>query len=101
VNRKPFIAGPTADYVLGFLAGFAGIILGVIATIVVMFLWAGSEPVPEVEERRYHAKWVSVWSGFGCAAAVILILIAIALVSLLVSIPSMPPLPFASSPPFP
>jgi hypothetical protein len=77
VNRQPFIVGATADKVLGLLAGMIGFALGVIATIVVMFLWAGSDPAPEVEERRRHATSVSIWSGVGCALPAILVLVLI------------------------
>jgi hypothetical protein len=78
VNRQPFIVGTAADKVLGFLAGAFGSVVGVIAAIVVMFLWAGSGPEPDVEERRQHATSVSIWSGVGCALpAIFLILILV------------------------
>lgn len=64
--RQPFIVGPTVDKILGFLAGFVAQILGVIGTIVVMYVWAGSDPTPDTQERREHAKSVSIWSGVGC-----------------------------------
>jgi uncharacterized membrane protein YhaH (DUF805 family) len=76
MNRQPFIVGPTADKVLGFLAGVLAQVLGVLATVVVMFLWAGSEPTPEVQERRTHAAEVSGWSGVGCLIPVILFVLA-------------------------
>lgn len=75
VNRQPFIVGTGADKVLGFLAGLAANVLGLIATIAVMYIWAGSDPAPDIEERRAHAASVSIWSGIGCALPVILIVI--------------------------
>jgi hypothetical protein len=77
VNRQPFIVGEMADKVLAFFAGVIGNVLGLIATIVVMFMWAGSDPTPEVQERRNHANSVSVWSGIGCAIPAVLLLLGI------------------------
>lgn len=77
VNRQPFIVGTGADKVLGFLAGFAANVMGLIATIAVMYIWAGSDPAPDIEERRAHAASVSKWSGIGCALPAILIVIAL------------------------
>lgn len=75
MNRQPFIVGPTADKVLGFLVGLFAQVLGLIATIVVMFVWAGSEPLPDTQERRAHARSVSIWSGVGCLVPVILLIL--------------------------
>ncbi len=77
MNRQPFIVGEMADKVLAFFAGVIGNVLGLIATIVVMFMWAGSDPTPEVQERRNHANSVSVWSGIGCAIPAVLLLLGI------------------------
>jgi hypothetical protein len=74
VYRQPFIVGVMADKVLGFLAGMVANVLGVVATVVVMFMWAGSDPTPEVDARRQHAQSVSIWSGIGCFLPAILIL---------------------------
>ena len=79
MNRQPFIVGVDADKILGFLAGFFGWVMGLIATIVVMFLWAGSDPLPDTEARRRHATSVSIWSGVGCALPLFLIVVAIVL----------------------
>jgi hypothetical protein len=70
--RQPFIVGPTFDKVAGFLAGFFANALGLIGTIVVMFIWAGSDARPDVPERRDHARSVSIWSGVGCLAPLLL-----------------------------
>jgi hypothetical protein len=75
MDRQPFIVGPAADCVLGFFAGFFGTVLGLLATIVVMFLWAGSEPGIDVAERRRHAWFVSAWSGVGCVAPIVLVIL--------------------------
>jgi hypothetical protein len=72
VNRQPFIVGFGADKVLGFLAGFFGSVMGLIAAIVVMFVWAGGDPQPDTEGRRRHARSVSIWAGAGCAFPAIL-----------------------------
>jgi TRAP-type C4-dicarboxylate transport system permease large subunit len=82
VNRQPFIVGVDADKILGFLAGFVGSMMGLIATIVVMFLWAGSDPLPDTEARRRHATSVSIWSGIGCALPLLLVFVAIVLMVL-------------------
>ena len=76
MNRQSFIVGPTADKVLGFLAGAFAQLVGVVVTVVVMFMWAGSEPTPEVQERRDHARSVSIWSGVGCLLPLLFILLA-------------------------
>jgi hypothetical protein len=73
MGRQPFIVGPAADKLLGFLAGVFANVVGWIATIVVMYVWAGSEPTPEVADRRRHAASVSAWSGLGCLLPVILV----------------------------
>jgi hypothetical protein len=78
VNRQPFIVGPAVDKLLGFLAGFFGNVMGLIATIVVMFVWAGGNPTPETPQRRSHATSVSLWSGLGCLIPVILMFALIA-----------------------
>lgn len=75
MNNRPFIVGFGADEILGFLAGLFGSVMGVVATVVVMFLWAGSDPLPNTEARRSHAASVSIWSGLGCALPAILILL--------------------------
>ncbi len=75
--RQPFIVGPTVDKVLGFLAGLVAQVVGVIATVVVMFVWAGSQPTQEVAERREHAKSVSIWSGIGCLLPFFFLLISL------------------------
>jgi hypothetical protein len=80
MNRQPFIVGVMADKVLGFLVGLWGSVLGLLATILVMFMWAGSERTPEVDARRQHAQSVSIWSGIGCAIPTILVIIAVLLV---------------------
>jgi len=77
VNRQPFIVSLGADKVLGFLAGFFGSVMGLIAAIVVMFVWAGSDPQPDTEERRRHARSVSIWAGVGCAFPAILFFILV------------------------
>ncbi len=71
--RQPFIVGPTVDKLLGFLAGVFANVLGWIATIVVMYSWAGNDPTQEVAERRGHAASVSVWAGVGCLLPLILL----------------------------
>lgn len=76
-QRQPFIVGQVADQVLGFVAGFFGSVMGVIATVAVMFLWAGSDPAPDTEVRRHHATSVSIWSGVGCAIPFVLGLILV------------------------
>jgi low affinity Fe/Cu permease len=89
--RQPFILGPTADKVLGFLAGMFGQLIGVVATIVVMFVWAGSDPLPDTQIRRDHATAVSIWSGMGCLLpAVLLAILAIFLFAQIRS-PALPP----------
>lgn len=75
MNHRPFIVGFGADEILGFLAGLFGSVMGVVATVVVMFLWAGSDPLPDTEARRSHAASVSIWSGIGCALPAILVLL--------------------------
>jgi hypothetical protein len=75
VNHRPFIVGFGADEILGFLVGLFGSVMGVVATVVVMFLWAGSDPLPDTEARRSHAASVSIWSGIGCALPAILVLL--------------------------
>ena len=75
MNHRPFIVGFGADEILGFLAGLFGSVMGVVATVVVMFLWAGSDPLPSTEARRSHAVSVSIWSALGCALPAILILL--------------------------
>jgi hypothetical protein len=79
VNRQPFIVGATADKVVGFFAGLFGSVMGVIAAIVVMFLWAGSGPGPDVDDRRHHATSVSIWSAVGCALPVIVVILVLVL----------------------
>jgi TRAP-type C4-dicarboxylate transport system permease large subunit len=79
MNREPFIVGPTADKLLGFLAGIFGNVMGFFGTIVVMYLWAGSQPAPDVQERRQHAQSVSIWSAVGCLLPIVLILAILAL----------------------
>lgn len=77
--RPPFIIGPMADKIIGFIAGMFGQILGIIATIVVMFLWAGNgSPDAEIETRREHAKQVSLWSAAGCIIPSLLALVLFA-----------------------
>ena len=79
MNRQPFIVGPTADKILGFLAAFFVPVVGLIGTIVVMFVWADRDPIPEVAKRRKHAISVSVWSGVGAALPWIFALLLILL----------------------
>jgi hypothetical protein len=85
VSRRPFIVGFGVDEILGFLAGLFGSVMGFVATVVVMFLWAGSDPLPDTETRRGHAASVSIWSGLGCALPVILILLLFVMGALLLS----------------
>ena len=85
MNRRSFIVGFGVDEILGFLAGLLGSVMGVMATVVVMFLWAGSDPLPDTEARRSHAASVSVWSAVGCALPVILILLLFAIGAFLIS----------------
>jgi hypothetical protein len=73
MNRQPFIVGPSADSVLGLVVGFFGSVLGLIATIVVMYVWAGSDPGFDTNDRRRHAARVSVWAGVGCVVPIILV----------------------------
>jgi hypothetical protein len=56
-----------------------GSVLGLIATIVVMFLWAGNDTTLEVEKRRAHATTVSVWAGVGCLVPVVLLVVLLIL----------------------
>jgi hypothetical protein len=77
VDRRPYIVGPTADKVLGFLTGFFGLIPGWIVAVAVTFLWAGSDPGPDVAERRRHASSVSMWSGLGFLVAIVLAVVLI------------------------
>ena len=83
-SRPCWITGPSSgagwgwpvpvDGWLGLLAGFFGTVMGVIATIVVSFLWAGSEATMAVEERREHATSVSVWAVVGLLIALVVVI---------------------------
>ena len=95
MNRQPFIVGAVVDKLLGFLAGFFGSVTGLIATVVVMFLWAGSNPGPDSGERRRHATSVSIWSGVGCFIPVILL---VAFLLFAVFVMSYPPIGLDRSP---
>jgi hypothetical protein len=75
MNRGRYIVGEAIDKLLGFGAGLFGSVLGLIATIVVMYLWAGNDTTLEVEKRRAHATTVSVWAGVGCLVPVVILVI--------------------------
>jgi hypothetical protein len=81
MNRQPFIVGPVADNVLGLVAGVFGTVLGLVATIVVMYVWAGSDPDFDTRARRRHAAQVSVWAAVGCVVPFILFLLFLMAVS--------------------
>ena len=81
MDRQPFIVGRTADKVLGFCAGALTQLIGIVVTVVVMFMWAGSEPTPEVQERRDHARSVSIWSGVGCLLPLLFLLLAVVMLA--------------------
>jgi low affinity Fe/Cu permease len=85
VNRRPYIVGFGVDEILGFLAGLFGSVMGFVATVAVMFIWAGSDPLPDTDARRGHAASVSLWSGLGCALPAILILLLFVMGALLLS----------------
>jgi len=80
MERQPFIVGPTTDMFLGFLAGFFGSVLGVVATVVVMFMWVGRDGVADVAERRQHAERVAISSVFGLVAEIAAAVVVIATV---------------------
>jgi uncharacterized membrane protein YidH (DUF202 family) len=71
--RKPFIVGRTADKVLGFFIGVFGLIVGVLATIAVAYLWAGSSPDSETQARRAHAAAISISAAIGCVTFILVI----------------------------
>ncbi|MGA3058166.1 MAG: hypothetical protein ABSE70_09080 [Candidatus Limnocylindrales bacterium] len=77
MDRKPHIVGDSIDKVLGFVAGFFASWIGVVATVVVMYLWAGRGQPLEVRERRRHAASVSIWSGIGFLALLVLVILLI------------------------
>jgi len=82
MHRQPSIVSTQGDLALGFFVGFIGSALGLIATLVVMYAWAGSEPTDEVALRRRHASRVSI------AALVGLVVSLLAAVVLFVAAPS-------------
>jgi hypothetical protein len=90
--RQPFIVGRAFDKVAGFLVGFFANVLGLVGTIAVMYIWAGSDQRPDVPERREHAKSVSIWSGVGCLVPLVLwLLLGFVLIATLSSRPGWTP----------
>lgn len=79
--RPPWIVGPTADSVIGFIAGFFGNVFGFIGAVIVMFLWADN--AREAEDhlaRRAHARAVSISAGIGCALPLLFSILVLMLV---------------------
>ena len=83
MNRQPFIVGELADKVLGFMAGML-VPVGLIAAVVVMYMWAGNGPTEDAPRRRNHAKSVLIWSGFG--SLLTLALLAVFLIAIIEAI---------------
>ena len=73
MNRGSVIFGEGADKAVGFLVGLFGNVIGLIGTVVVIYIWAGNDGSPETTIRRRHAASVSMWAGVGCAIPWIII----------------------------
>ncbi len=71
--RKPFIVGRTADKALAFFIGVFGLIVGVLATIAVAYLWAGSSTDSDTQARRAHAASISISAAMGCVTLILLV----------------------------
>jgi hypothetical protein len=76
-DTELYIVGPTIDMFLGFLLGFFLIIIGLLATIVAMYIWAGGVSGPESALRRRHGARVVISAAFGLAAAFVLLLMVV------------------------
>ncbi len=76
-DKEPYIVGPTIDMFLGFLLGFFLIVIGLVATIVAIYIWAGGASGAESALRRRHAARVVISAAFGLAAAFVLLLMVV------------------------
>jgi uncharacterized membrane protein YidH (DUF202 family) len=98
IDDRPFLVGPYADKVIGFLVGAFAPFLGVVTTAVAMLVWAASGGEEEATRRRRHAVSVTSWAGLGTVVMLVLVFtIFLALVGAAIFDPSLSP----SAPPQP